>query len=97
MNLLTTSRLVSLALVAIGQQYTTTKQHASLVLAFAPPSTLFATARGPIAKIGGGGFSCTMQLKAQTNDEYDDEDGEEEDGLDSLIGKKLGINIGAQL
>ena len=94
MNLLS-SRLVSLALVAIGQQYITTKQHASLVLAFAPPSTLFATARGPIAKIGGG-FSCTVQLKAQTNDE-DDDDEEEEDGLDSLIGKKLGINIGAQL
>ena len=66
------------------------------VLAFAPPPTLFATARGPIAKIGGG-FSCTVQLKAQTNDEDEDGDDEEEDGLDSLIGKKLGINIGAQL
>jgi len=29
------------------------------------------------------------------DDDYEDED--EEDGLDSLIGKKLGINIGAQL
>ena len=45
----------------------------------------------------------SMQLAALPNndegfpeDYYDDED-DEEDGLDSLIGKKLGINIGAQL
>ena len=96
MNLLS-SRLVPLVLVAIGQQYTTSKQHATLVLAFTPPPSLFATARGPIAKKGGGFSSCTVQLKAQTNDDEDDDDDEEEDGLDSLMGKKLGINIGAQL
>ena len=97
MNLLS-SRLVPLVLVAIGQQYTTTKQHATLVLAFTPPPTLFATARGPIAKKGGGFSSCTVQqLKARTNDDDDDDDDKEKDGLDSLMGKKLGINIGAQL
>ena len=52
-------------------------------------------------------FSSTIQLNALPNndedfpeDYYEDEeedDDEEEDGLDSLIGKKLGINIGAQL
>ena len=95
MNLLS-SRLVPLiALVAIGQQYTT-KQHATLVLAFAPPPPLFATVRGPIAKKEDG-FSCTVQLKPRTNDDEDEDDDDEEDGLDSLMGKKLGINIGAQL
>ena len=93
MNLLS-SRLVPLVLVAIGQQYTTSKHHATLVLAFTPPPSLFATARGPIAKKEDW-FSCT-ELKAQNNDDDDDDD-EEKDGLDSLMGKKLGINIGAQL
>jgi len=50
--------------------------------------------------------SSIQQLNALPNNDEDfpedyydedEEDDEEEDGLDSLIGKKLGINIGAQL
>ena len=49
--------------------------------------------------------SSIQQLNALPNNDEDfpedyyddDEDDDEEDGLDSLIGKKLGINIGAQL
>mmetsp|Transcript_8661 Transcript_8661/g.13428 ORF Transcript_8661/g.13428 Transcript_8661/m.13428 type:complete len:639 (-) Transcript_8661:61-1977(-) len=50
-------------------------------------------------RLSGREFSRVKIICAQNNnyDEEDEDEDEEEDGLDNLIGKKLGINIGAQL
>mmetsp|Transcript_20171 Transcript_20171/g.40406 ORF Transcript_20171/g.40406 Transcript_20171/m.40406 type:complete len:638 (+) Transcript_20171:51-1964(+) len=51
------------------------------------------------SRLSGREFSRVKIICAQNNnyDEEDEDEDEEEDGLDNLIGKKLGINIGAQL
>ncbi|KAL7543888.1 hypothetical protein ACHAXR_013328 [Thalassiosira sp. AJA248-18] len=77
------------------------------VVAFSPPSAPFA--RPLNSALASRGFSLpSIVLRAQqfnSDDDYlDDEDYEDDeeeekepDGLDSLVGKKLGINIGSQL
>eukprot|EP00574_Skeletonema_japonicum_P008431 CAMPEP_0201720402 /NCGR_PEP_ID=MMETSP0593-20130828/5369_1 /ASSEMBLY_ACC=CAM_ASM_000672 /TAXON_ID=267983 /ORGANISM="Skeletonema japonicum, Strain CCMP2506" /LENGTH=636 /DNA_ID=CAMNT_0048211041 /DNA_START=41 /DNA_END=1951 /DNA_ORIENTATION=- len=50
------------------------------------------------SRVRGREFSNVKIICAQNDDyEEEDDDDEEEDGLDDLVGKKLGINIGAQL
>eukprot|EP00584_Thalassiosira_punctigera_P004477 CAMPEP_0172537538 /NCGR_PEP_ID=MMETSP1067-20121228/9124_1 /TAXON_ID=265564 ORGANISM="Thalassiosira punctigera, Strain Tpunct2005C2" /NCGR_SAMPLE_ID=MMETSP1067 /ASSEMBLY_ACC=CAM_ASM_000444 /LENGTH=218 /DNA_ID=CAMNT_0013322863 /DNA_START=65 /DNA_END=717 /DNA_ORIENTATION=+ len=77
------------------------------VAAFAPLAAPLAAAAAcaSSSRAPGGGprnyeLSSLIRLQAQNygEEEYDDEEEEEEeDGLDALRGKKLGINIGAQL
>lgn len=64
-----------------------------LATAFSSPTSYSMQRNG---RLCGRGFS-RVRIRAQ-NDNYDDEDDDDdEDGLENLLGKKLGINIGAQL
>ena len=76
------------------------------VAAFTPPTPFIQrtfTELSPLGKVFGPPncrrFPSYHVIKAQNgnnDDDYDDDD-DEEDGLDNLLGKKLGINIGAEL
>ena len=77
-----------------------------VVKAFVPPvNTKRTTSSCSISLNKRNAYHMSTQLTALPNDnnedfpeDYDnDNEDDEEDGLDSLMGKKLGINIGAQL
>ena len=99
-----TSSLLFYYLTVIIVFLSTVGRYEYAVKAFVPPVNTKRTTSSCCTSLNKrNAYHMSTQLTALPNndegfpeDYYDDED-DEEDGLDSLIGKKLGINIGAQL